>query len=167
MIRRNFLALAAGGLAFGASQPARGEEFGPVTHLPIPRFVSLKGNEGNARRGPSLTQRIDWVFTREGMPLKLTGEFEHWRRVEDHDGLGGWIHYTLISGLRTVIVVQPQVTFYALPDTQSPVIARAEQNVIARLHAARKDWCRVSADANAGWVQRSGIWGVLPNEMFG
>ncbi len=41
---------------------------GCVTNLPLPRFVSLKGDEGNARRGPGLTHRIDWVFTRPGMP---------------------------------------------------------------------------------------------------
>ncbi|CAN0603746.1 unnamed protein product, partial [Ectocarpus sp. 12 AP-2014] len=35
---------------------------GKVTNLPIPRFVSLKAEEGNARRGPSLSHRIDWVF---------------------------------------------------------------------------------------------------------
>ena len=42
---------------------------GPVTNLPMPRYVSLKTSEGNVRRGPSLTHRIDWVFKRRGMPL--------------------------------------------------------------------------------------------------
>ena len=77
---------------------------GPVTNLPLPRYVSLKGSEGNARRGPSLSHRIDWVFTHAGMPLRVTAEFGHWRRVEDRDGAGGWVHYSLISGVRTVIV---------------------------------------------------------------
>ena len=27
---------------------------GVVTNLPLPRFVSLKGSDGNARRGPGL-----------------------------------------------------------------------------------------------------------------
>ena len=48
--------------------------FGCVTNLPLPRFVSLKGDEGNARRGPGLTHRIDWVFTRPGMPLMITAK---------------------------------------------------------------------------------------------
>ena len=72
--------------------------YGAVTNLPLPRFVSLKGTEGNARRGPSLTQRIDWVFTRRGMPLEITAEFENWRLVVDKDGAGGWVHYALLSG---------------------------------------------------------------------
>jgi SH3-like domain-containing protein len=79
-------------------------DVGCVTNLPLPRFVSLKGSEGNARRGPGLTHRIDWVFTRAGMPLKITAEFENWRRVEDSEGAGGWVHYSLLSGVRTALV---------------------------------------------------------------
>ena len=66
-------------------------DVGCVTNLPLPRYVSLKGSEGNARRGPGLTHRIDWVFTRAGMPLKITAEYENWRRVEDNEGAGGWV----------------------------------------------------------------------------
>ena len=61
---------------------------GPVTNLPLPRFVSMKASEANVRRGPSLTHRIDWVFKRRGMPLEVTAEFGHWRRVRDHDNAG-------------------------------------------------------------------------------
>ena len=80
---------------------ARDPGRGAVTNLPLPRYVSLKGGEGNARRGPSLSHRIDWVFRHAGMPLRVTAEFGHWRRVEDQDGAGGWVHYSLLSGVRT------------------------------------------------------------------
>jgi SH3-like domain-containing protein len=68
---------------------------GPETNLPLPRYVSLKTNEGNARRGPGLDYRIDWVFVREDMPLRITAESGHWRRIEDREGQGGWVHYQL------------------------------------------------------------------------
>ena len=99
-----------------ASVPETG--VGPVTGLPLPRYVSLKGSEGNARRGPGLSNRIDWVFTRAGMPLRITAEFEHWRRVEDKDGLGGWIHYMLLSGIRTVLFTDPMTDLHARPDSR-------------------------------------------------
>jgi len=74
------------------------QETGSVTNLPLPRFVSLKGTEGNARRGPGLTHRIDWVFTRRDMPLEVTAEFENWRLVQDRDGAGGWVHTRCCRG---------------------------------------------------------------------
>ena len=139
---------------------------GAVTNLPIPRFVTLKGSQGNARRGPGLTHRIDWVFTREGMPLKITAEYEHWRRVEDVDGAGGWIHYTLLSGVRSVLVTQDMAQAYANPDERSQVVFQSELGVIAKLLLCQPDWCRISVEGDKGWVKKTVLWGVDPKETY-
>ncbi|WP_102224186.1 SH3 domain-containing protein [Acidimangrovimonas sediminis] len=139
---------------------------GPVTGLPLPRYVSLKGKEGNVRRGPGLSNRIDWVFTRAGMPLRVTAEFEHWRRVEDQDGLGGWIHYTLISGIRTVLFTEQMTDMRDAPEAKARLDAKAQEGVIARLYEARRDWVRVGADGSRGWVPKTAVWGVDPGEVF-
>jgi SH3-like domain-containing protein len=139
---------------------------GAVTNLPIPRFVSLKGNEGNARRGPGLTHRIDWVFTREDMPLKITAEYEHWRRVEDVDGAGGWVHYSLLSGVRTVLVIQDMAEAFSAPDPQSEVLYQSEMGVIGKLLECAPSWCRISVEGEKGWVHKSSIWGVFPDEIY-
>lgn len=138
---------------------------GCVTNLPLPRFVSLKGNEGNVRRGPGLTHRIDWVFTRPGMPLRVTAEYENWRRVEDMDGAGGWVHYALISGMRSVLVVTDMAEFRASPDPQARVIAQAEMGVVARILQCNPDWCRIATGGEKGWVHKSALWGVDPGEI--
>lgn len=141
-------------------------DIGCVTNLPLPRFVSLKGSEGNARRGPGLTHRIDWVFTRAGMPLKITAEFENWRRVEDMEGAGGWVHYSLLSGVRTVIVTLDMAEFHEIPKQDSMVVAQAEQGVVGRVLECHDNWCRVAVDGQKGWVQTSTLWGVLPDETI-
>ncbi|MDF2141556.1 SH3 domain-containing protein [Paenirhodobacter sp. CAU 1674] len=138
---------------------------GPVTNLPLPRYVSLKGSEGNARRGPSLSHRIDWVFTHAGMPLRVTAEFGHWRRVEDRDGAGGWVHYSLISGVRTVIVEEDMTELHVRADPSSAVAALAEAGAIAKLGDCTRDWCEISADTADGWVPKTAIWGVSPEEL--
>lgn len=138
---------------------------GPVTNLPLPRFVSLKGSEGNARRGPSLSHRIDWVFKHAGMPLRVTAEFGHWRRVEDRDGAGGWVHYSLLSGVRTVVVEDDMTELHSRGDATSPVVALAEMGAIARLGDCSRDWCEISADSAEGWVPKTKIWGVDPDEI--
>jgi len=138
---------------------------GPVTNLPIPRYVSMKASEGNVRRGPSLSHRIDWVFTRRDMPLRITAEHGHWRRVQDRDGHGGWMHYALLSGSRTVLVERDMLTLHARPDTTSPVVAALEAGVIARLGQCEPQWCRVSAGGFRGWADTQALWGVKPNEI--
>lgn len=139
-------------------------EIGCVTNLPLPRYVSLKGSEGNARRGPGLTHRIDWVFTRAGMPLKITAEYENWRRVEDQEGAGGWVHYSLLSGVRSVLVTLDMAEFHDGPDDGAAIVAQAEMGVIGRLLECNLDWCRVALDGQRGWVRKSAIWGVKSDE---
>ncbi|MBD3787154.1 MAG: hypothetical protein IE922_09305 [Sphingomonadales bacterium] len=138
---------------------------GAVTNLPLPRFVSLKGSEGNARRGPSLSHRIDWVFTHAGMPLKITAEFGHWRRVEDRDGAGGWVHYSLLSGVRSVIIEEDMAELRARPDPRAQVVARAESGALAKLEDCTRDWCEVTAEDADGWLPKTALWGVFPEEI--
>lgn len=150
-----------------AAAPARRDPGrGAVTNLPLPRYVTLKVKEGNARRGPSLTHRIDWVFTRAGMPLKITAEFDQWRRVEDAEGAGGWMHYSLLSGTRAVLVTEDMTEFRARPDEAVDVVLQAEMGVVAKLLECSAQWCRVSADGTRGWVQKRSIWGVDPGEII-
>lgn len=148
-------------LATGAMAQERGSE----TNLPLPRFVSLKAAEGNVRRGPSLSHKIDWVLKRRNMPLEVTAEFGHWRRVRDKDGAGGWIHYSLLSGARTVIVERDLLPLYAKPDATSQVNAYAEAGVVARLGTCIVDWCRISGDGQKGWVDKRALWGVAEGEL--
>lgn len=142
------------------------QERGPVTNLPLPRFVSMKASEGNVRRGPSLTHRIDWVFKRRDMPLEITAEHGHWRRVRDRDGAGGWVHYTLLSGVRTAIVEQDMLDILAKPEPGAMVAAQLESGVIARLEECALDWCEISAAGYDGWAPKTALWGVGPDEMF-
>jgi len=148
------------------STKPRDPNIGAVTNLPIPRFVSLKGSEGNARRGPGLTHMIDWVFTHEGMPLKVTAEYEHWRRVEDIDGAGGWIHYSLLSGVRTILVNQDMAQAFATPDLTAQVIYQAKVGVVGKLLQCVPDWCRVSIEGQKGWMQETDLWGIKSGEIY-
>ncbi|MAC80909.1 MAG: aspartyl-trna synthetase [Rhodobacteraceae bacterium] len=147
-----------------ATEP-NGERRGQVTNLPIPRYVSLKSSEGNVRRGPSRAHKIDWVFTRRGMPLMITAEHGHWRRVQDRDGAGGWVHYALLSGVRTVLVEKDMVQGHTRPEETAPVTAMFEMGVVAKLGDCDPDWCRISAGGYKGWVPKTTIWGVDADEI--
>jgi SH3-like domain-containing protein len=139
---------------------------GAVTNLPVPRYVTLKTNKGNARRGPGLSHRVDWVFTRPGIPLRVTAEYENWRRIEDSEGVGGWIHYTLLSGTRSVLVTQDMAEFRNAPLPDAMVVVQAEQGVVGRLMECAPAWCRVGIEGYEGWVLKSALWGVDPDEVI-
>ena len=173
------LILAAGLLfAWGAATGATGT--GPVTGLALPRYVSLNADEINVRRGPGLDYRRDWVYQRRGLPVRVIDEFENWRLIEDSEGAGGWVYHALISGRRTAEVTARGVLLREQPgaapglgdcaelvETAPAATACAERGVLARLHACRPDWCRVTAGDRSGWVPKAAIWGAGPGEGFG
>ena len=138
---------------------------GVVTNLPLPRFVSLKSTKANVRRGPSQAYQIDWIFVHRGTPLQITAEFNNWRRISDQDNVGGWIHYSLISGHRTVVIQNEQVNLLATSTPTSRTVAIAEKGVIASLGSCTLDWCQIETGGFDGWVPKSDIWGVGPEEL--
>jgi SH3-like domain-containing protein len=134
--------------------------------LPVPRFASLKSDEVNLRAGPGERYPIEWVLTRKDMPVEIVREFANWRQVRDWQGDEGWVHERMVVGKRNVVVTGPVRALHRDPDAGAPLVARAEPGVVARLLECRGAWCRIEADATSGWVRRSDIWGVLPDETF-
>src|SRR4051812_41650183 len=91
----------------GAIAPAKAASEGPngtASGLPIPRFVSLKSDRVNVRGGPTKDHDVAWVYTRAGLPVEITAEFENWRRIRDWEGAEGWVYHSMLSGRRTALV---------------------------------------------------------------
>jgi SH3-like domain-containing protein len=158
-------AIIVGMSAGSAQQNDAGPAIGPETNLPLPRYVSLRAGEANVRRGPSLSHRIDWVFQRRDMPLQVIAEYGHWRRVIDRDGQGGWVHYRMLSGARTVIVDDDNLALRNRPEPNATENAILEAGVVARLGDCNPDWCELTAGGYRGWAPKAAIWGVADAEI--
>lgn len=158
------LSLPASPAGAGAGEIATGSASG----LPVPRFVSLKSDRVNVRRGPNKDQEVRWVYTRAGMPVEITAEFENWRRVRDWEGAEGWVYHSLLSGRRTAIVVptlkHELVPIYESPDAEAPVVAKLQANVLGSLRSCSGTWCEFSGKGFAGWIRQDRLWGAYPNE---
>lgn len=141
---------------------------GQVSGLPLPRFVSLKADRVNVRAGPNKDQDVRWVYTRAGMPVEITAEFENWRRIRDWEGAEGWVYHSLLSGKRTAVVVpalkHDLVPLYESPDTGSAVVAKLQGGVLGELESCDGSWCAFSGKGFEGWIRQERIWGAYPNE---
>lgn len=149
---------------------AGGENAGNVTGLPVPRFVSLKSERVNVRGGPNKDQDVRWVYTRAGMPVEITAEFENWRRIRDWEGSEGWVYHSLLSGKRTGVVMPREkdelVLLYEAADIESAVVAKLQAGVIANLKSCTGTWCRISGKNFEGYIRQERIWGAYPNEKI-
>lgn len=132
--------------------------------LPVPRFVTLRAGEVNLRTGPGVRYPVEWVFVRKGMPVEIIAEFDTWRRIRDWEGTSGWVHQSLLSGRRGVVVTGALRHLRRHPEEEAPVVARAEPGVIGELRRCRDAWCEVEIEGYRGWLRREEVWGVYPDE---
>lgn len=133
--------------------------------LPIPRFVSIKSSEANARTGPNVRYPIQWVFVSKGEPVEILAEFEQWRKIRDKQGDTSWMHKTMLSGHRYIIVVGDKLqVLYTLADRNSPPLLRIEPEVRGELISCTSEWCQVEIANTKGWLEKKYIWGIYQNE---
>ena len=149
---------------------------GTATGLPVPRFVSLKSNRINVRRGPGSDNQISWVYKKKGLPVEVIAESNRWRKIRDRDGDTGWVWHSMLDGRRSALVTgmpvagkpknETPVPLFAEPSEKSAVVAYAEVGVIARMTFCQDRWCELQVNGYEGWVLRDDIWGTYAGENF-
>lgn len=147
---------------------AKAEQTG-ASGLELPRFVSLKSDKVNVRKGPSTDQAIVWVFNRAGLPVEVIAESENWRRVRDSEGADGWVLHSLLSGRRTILIApwskdQESVPLYTSKSTNAGAAAALEPGVLGNVFNCDGEWCQISVDDYYGYVEQDKLWGVYKGE---
>jgi SH3-like domain-containing protein len=148
--------------AIAPDDPAAGRSTG----LPVPRFVSLGADQVNLRFGPGREYPISWVLERKGLPVEIIAEFDTWRKVRLHDDDEGWVHSSLLSSRRTLVIKDDIAELRRTPADDARVVLRAEPGVLGDLLDCEEDWCRVEIEGRRGWLRREAFWGVLPGETL-
>ena len=136
--------------------------------LPVPRYVSLKSDHVNVRAGPTKDQEVTGIYTRSGLPVEITAEFENWRRVRDSEGAEGWVYHSLLSGRRTAVVTMKKkddlAPIYDSADANSAVAAKLQAGVVVTVKRCNNGWCRVAGNGFDGWIEQQRLWGVYADE---
>ncbi|MGD9543860.1 MAG: SH3 domain-containing protein [Methylocystis sp.] len=165
--RRALLAACLTAFFCAAHADAQEPQKGPVSGLPLPRYVSLKSDRVNVREGPSKEHPTLWVYERAALPVEITAEFETWRKIRDSEGSEGWVLHSLLSGRRTALVApwkkEPQLLVAA--DHSTPT-AKLGPGVIGNLRGCDGQWCRIAGKGFDGYMQQENLWGVYPGEKF-
>lgn len=156
--------------AQAAKSTAGAMAVGAVTGLPLPRFVSLKSDVVNVRRGAGTEHDVVWSYRRSGLPVEIIAEWDNWRRVRDADGADGWVFHRLLGGKRTALVA-PWSNEAVLPLRQddapdAALAAQLQPKVLASVSTCTGEWCRIYGEGFDGWIQQDLLFGVYPGEQF-
>jgi SH3-like domain-containing protein len=170
-VRLCLTALMLGSAGGGASAASGDLSTGSQSGLPVPRFVSLKSDRVNVRGGPTKDHEVVWVFTRAGLPVEITAEYENWRRIRDWEGAEGWVYHSLLSGRRSAFVAKRKasedlVPLYDSADPGGSVKAKLEPGVLGQVKRCNGTTCRFVGEQFDGYIAQERLWGVYPDEKI-
>ncbi len=143
------------------------ENIGSDTGLELPRFVSLKSNDSNLRIGPSKNYPIKIKYVVKNFPLQVIEEHNEWRKVVDFQNNDGWIHKSLLKGLRTgIIISEDKKEINVLNTLDGKIMGVVTIGSIIYLSKCKLNWCLIKDDNYKGWINKKYIWGSNKNEVY-
>jgi SH3-like domain-containing protein len=145
---------------------AQAGSFDTPSKYPVPRWVTIRSSDVNARKGPSKDHAVLWTYKQKGMPVQVISETREWRLICDADGTMGWVRHDMVSARRAVMAVSPSgVELKDGPNDKSAVKAILRPHALARIEKCKGDYCRISLGrgglgGDSGWVRQSALWGT-------
>ena len=134
----------------------------------VPYWATLRYDEVYMRVGPSQEYKIEWVYKREGLPVKVVRVREGWRLIQDHEGTQGWVARSQLNPkLGAIVIGEGLADMRASPSASSALRWRAEPGVIGELIGCRDNFCEIDVAGRSGWVAQDRLWGVDETEPEG
>ena len=135
----------------------------PIKRLSLKFWLSLKNSLTYMRSGPGKKYPVIFEIRQKGYPLKITAEFNNWRKVITSDKLTGWIHTQLLSSFRTGIILDTSL-LKKTPSDKSRTKAKLLPKLIVNIIRCDLKWCKieiVKEKTHSGWIKKKSVWGAL------
>ncbi len=146
MKKINFLIL----ICFFFTNPAASE------HI----FLSLKKNKVNVRYGPGFETPIKYIYKKINLPIKQIDKKENWRRIIDSKNNSGWIHWSQLKKVNSIIPLEDKILFKK-PSYFSKPIAKIKQGRLLIVQKCDGKWCKIKSEKFKGWIKINNIWGSI------
>ena len=123
-------------------------------------FLSLKKDKVNVRYGPSFEFPIKFIYKKINLPIKQIDKKENWRRLIDLKNNSGWIHWSQLKPINSIIPIKNKILFKK-PSVFSKPLAKIKKGRVLLLEKCENEWCKVKTDKFKGWIKKDYIWGSV------
>ena len=123
-------------------------------------FLSLKKNKVNVRYGPSFESPIKYIYKKIDLPIKQIDKKDNWRRIIDTKNNSGWIHWSQLKKVNSIIPLEDKILFKK-PSYFSKPIAKIKQGRLLVVQKCDGKWCKIKSEKFKGWVKINNIWGSI------
>ena len=121
-------------------------------------FLSLKKDKVNVRYGPSFESPIKYIYKKINLPIKQIDKKENWRRIIDSKNNSGWIHWSQLKKINSIIPLEDKILFKK-PSNYSKPLALIKKGRVLVLKNCNGVWCKVKSKNFKGWIKNNNIWG--------
>ena len=123
-------------------------------------FLSLKKNKVNVRYGPSFESPIKYVYKKINLPIKQIDIKENWRRIIDLKNNSGWIHWSQLKPINSIIPLKDKILF-SEPTNYSKPLAKIKKGRVLIVQKHNGEWCKIKSENFSGWIKIDNIWGKI------
>ena len=123
-------------------------------------FLSLKKNKVNVRYGPSFESPVKYIYKKVNLPIKQIDKKENWRRIIDFKNNSGWIHWSQLKKINSIIPLEDKILFKK-PSYFSKPIAKIKKGRVLIVQKCAGAWCKIKSENFNGWVKTDNIWGSV------
>lgn len=130
---------------------------------PVPYWVALKSDEAKLRVGPSQDFPATWLYRLPGLPLRVIqvdAKYPQWRKVEDPDGVRGWMHVAMLRDSPTAIVRGEMAEMREGPSSAARLLYRVQPGVVGRVNSCANGWCALDMRGVRGYISARSLWGA-------
>jgi len=123
-------------------------------------FLSLKNNKVNVRYGPSFESPVKYIYKKINLPIKQIDKKENWRRIIDFKNNSGWIHWSQLKKINSIIPLEDKILFKK-PSNFSKPLAKIKKGRLLIMLKCDGVWCKVNSGSFKGWIKVNNIWGPI------
>ena len=121
-------------------------------------YLMLKNSKVNVRMGPGLDYPVKFIYKKKYLPVKVIDRKDNFRKVIDHKKNSGWIHWSQLKKINSLIVLSDRILFKK-PTIKSKPLANVKKGKLFLLQKCKKNWCKVSSQNISGWISTDNVWG--------
>ena len=123
-------------------------------------FLSLKKSKVNVRYGPSFESPVKFVYKKINLPIKQIDKKENWRRIIDSKNNSGWIHWSQLKKINSIILLEDKILFKNSSNFSKP-IAKIKEGRLLIVQKCEGEWCKVKTKKIKGWIKVDNVWGLI------
>ena len=120
--------------------------------------MSVQADIANIRSGPDAEGSILWKVEKY-YPVTILEKKGQWVRFQDFEGDKGWIHSSLLSKTRTIIIKVDRCNIREGPGTQFEVAFTVDKGIPFKVLQQKGQWLQIEhQDGDKGWVFDTLVW---------